>query len=172
MSREAKKPRAKPGPKPRGPFEGKRKTLTTRITEETRERLEQAAESTGRSLSQEIELRLERAFLEEHAKFEEFGGEGIYRFMKVLAAVVGVVEHRVGKKFDEDPYTRSQAIITLERLLEGYLIEAGGEASEQGRGLLYGDPPIGKEIGDQLRVQVLGRAIERMKTGEPSESGK
>lgn len=53
----------RPGPKPRGPFQDKRKTLTTRITEDTRARLDAAAQQTGRSLSQEIELRLEKSFL-------------------------------------------------------------------------------------------------------------
>jgi hypothetical protein len=57
----------RPGPKPRGPFDDKRKTLTTRITEETRTKLEAATAATGRSLSQEIEFRLERSFQTEEA---------------------------------------------------------------------------------------------------------
>jgi TraY domain len=52
----------KPGPKPRGPFKDKRRTITTRITEEIRAKLEAACAASGRSLSQEIELRLEIAF--------------------------------------------------------------------------------------------------------------
>lgn len=50
------------GPKPQGPFEDKRRTLSTRITEETRSRLDDAARVSGRSLSQEIEFRLEQSF--------------------------------------------------------------------------------------------------------------
>ncbi|MGH1592231.1 TraY domain-containing protein [Methylobacterium phyllosphaerae] len=42
--------------------EGKRIPLNMRTTRETRERLEQAAEKSGRSLAQEIEIRLERSF--------------------------------------------------------------------------------------------------------------
>ena len=53
----------KRGPRPRGPYAYKRKTLSTRITAETRKRLDMAAEASGRSLSQEIELRLEQSFL-------------------------------------------------------------------------------------------------------------
>lgn len=52
----------KPGPGPRGPFENKRQVLTTRITEATRAALQAASEATGRSLSQEIEVRLEASF--------------------------------------------------------------------------------------------------------------
>ena len=54
--------RRRPGPKPRGPFQNKRLTLTTRITEDLRKKLEAAAEDSGRSLSQEIELRLIESF--------------------------------------------------------------------------------------------------------------
>jgi len=50
----------KRGVKPRGPFANKKRALTTRITEETRAMLEADAEAAGRSLSQEIELRLVR----------------------------------------------------------------------------------------------------------------
>ena len=41
---------------------GKRHSLTIRTTKELRESLEQAAEASGRSLAQEVELRLERSF--------------------------------------------------------------------------------------------------------------
>jgi len=47
------------GKTPSGP---KRKTISTRITEETRNALEDACVITGRSLSQEIELRLVQSF--------------------------------------------------------------------------------------------------------------
>ena len=52
----------RPGPKPRGPFQDKRKTMTTRITESTRIRLDEAAQAADRSLSQEIEYRLVQSF--------------------------------------------------------------------------------------------------------------
>lgn len=50
------------GPKPEGPFKDQRLTLTTRITEAMRAKIEDAATASGRSLSQEIELRLDRSF--------------------------------------------------------------------------------------------------------------
>jgi hypothetical protein len=46
------------GRKPNGPLRHKTATLTTRITEGTRAALVAAAERGGRSLSQEVELRL------------------------------------------------------------------------------------------------------------------
>ncbi len=53
---------SRPGPKPRGPFIDKRKTMSTRLTSKTRAQLDAAAAQSGRSLSQEIELRLVLSF--------------------------------------------------------------------------------------------------------------
>jgi hypothetical protein len=78
------------GPKPKGgptelgdPFKDKRRTLSTRITEETRAKLDGAAANFGRSLSQEIEFRLDQSFKIE----EEFGDPDTQRFLRLLAAV-------------------------------------------------------------------------------------
>ena len=59
--------RKKPGPQPRGPYSDKRKTLSTRITVETRRQLDKAAKDSGRSLAQEVELRLDRSFQRDDA---------------------------------------------------------------------------------------------------------
>ena len=52
----------KRGPKPRGEFEGKTETFTTRITPKMREALETEARRHGRSISQEVERRLHDSF--------------------------------------------------------------------------------------------------------------
>lgn len=44
---------------------GKRYPLNMRTTKETRERLEQAALASGRSLAQEVEFRIEQSFLKQ-----------------------------------------------------------------------------------------------------------
>jgi hypothetical protein len=50
------------GRKPRGEYSGKSAVFSTRITPETRSKLEEAATKSGRSLSQEVERRLEDSF--------------------------------------------------------------------------------------------------------------
>jgi hypothetical protein len=50
------------GRKPQGEFKGKSATLTTRITQQTRQQLEHASRKNGLSLSQEVERRLVRSF--------------------------------------------------------------------------------------------------------------
>jgi hypothetical protein len=72
------------GAKPRGPYEDKRQTLTTRITGEMRAKLEAAAAASGRSLSQEIELQLDRALAGE----ESFGGPRISALFRSLVETI------------------------------------------------------------------------------------
>jgi hypothetical protein len=131
-----------------------------RTTPAVRAKIEAAAKRSGRSLAQEVERLIEDALQGEETKYDEFGGRGKYVFMKLLAAAVGVVEHRLGKSFDKDPYVRSQAFLALQKLLEAYFLEEAGEAQAKGQGLLHGDESIGEEIGLELRIQALAYILE------------
>ena len=158
---DGQKKRGKPGPKPRGPFADKRKTLTTRITERTRHRIEKAAEQTDRSLSQEIEFRLERSLSDEDVRFADLGGREIYEFVKRLARVANIVELKTGSTFGNDPYTRTQAIAAMTYVLKAYEIEEGGAAVKQGRSVLTGEPAVGKEVGEG-EGEKIGRELFRL----------
>jgi hypothetical protein len=97
---KAKSSSRRPGPRPQGPFEDKRRTLTTRITDETRAALDAAAAANGRSLSQEIEFRLERSFAGERAYADmiqlAFGGAEPYGLLQVFIAMARQQEARKG----------------------------------------------------------------------------
>ena len=93
------------GRPPRGEYADKRKTLTTRITAKLRKQLEQAAEKSGRSLSQEIEFRLEQSFHDREALYREFGGESSYNLMRWLALTFWVAEQVTKKPWSEDEET-------------------------------------------------------------------
>lgn len=166
----AKKNRGRPGPKPRGPFKDKRRTLTTRITERTRQNLERAAEAADRSLSQEIEFRLERSLSDEDARgaerAAEFGGEAVYGFMKRLARIAGIVELKTEAEFGEDPYTRAETINAMKEVLGAFYKKEAGDAAQQGRGIAGGEAAIGSlgkktakgpgaEIGKEIAQYVL-----------------
>src|SRR5262249_14321658 len=98
----AKKRAPGAGRKPRGPFKGKSATLTTRITPETRAALERAAQKSGRSLSQEVEHRLDGSIRREreHAR---------NRHVRALAEAVALVTERVEgateKRWLDDTFT-------------------------------------------------------------------
>lgn len=76
-----------------------RKTTSTRITPEVRVLLEEAAALSGRSLAQEIEIRLEQSFQDEGVISRELGGADNYDLAKLLFAVVRLVETETGRSW-------------------------------------------------------------------------
>ncbi len=72
-----------------------------RPTPRLRSALEKMSKENGRSLSQEIESRLETSF---HAE-REYGGAQQQALFRALAAVASVIEERTGKRWIEDWWT-------------------------------------------------------------------
>lgn len=94
MSEEAKKKR---GPKPKPPEEVRRNNFTFRIRDRMRAQLIEAAEISGRAMSEEAERRLEETF-----RFEgEFG-----EVAKLIGMAIKAIEARDGKKWSEDENVR------------------------------------------------------------------
>lgn len=114
--------KGKPGPKPRGPFENKRRTLTTKITELTRRSLEDAAAATDRSLSQEIEFRLERSFLTDEARRDReeraYGGAHTHALLRLLGDTIKGVEIQTSGTWTEDQYTFDQVRLGIQTFLD------------------------------------------------------
>lgn len=81
----------KRGPAPRGEYAGKSAVLSTRIQPETRGHLVGAAKASGRSLSQEIEYRLQRTFIEDKNIIDAFGSRRNYALMKIIASVIEAI---------------------------------------------------------------------------------
>ena len=122
---QPKKTAKRPGPRPRGPFADKRRTLTTRITERTRVGLEKAAAASDRSLSQEIEFRLEQTLQMDGAEAREieaaFGDGATYRLMVFLANAKAFVEDRAGSSMMTDQVTQARVRDCWHRLINELL---------------------------------------------------
>ncbi len=82
------------GPSPRGPYQDKRANIATRVTHQTRTALEEAADASGRSLSQEIELRLERSFERERTLQETLE----LRFGRQTATLLFLMGREIGSR--------------------------------------------------------------------------
>lgn len=89
----------KRGPAPKGAFENKSQVLSTRIMPDTRANLEAAAKASGRSLSQEIEHRLRRTFIEDEKMSDAFGSRRVYLMMRLAALAL---EKDCGKWLDDE----------------------------------------------------------------------
>jgi hypothetical protein len=83
----------------------KRHPLNMRTTAESRSRLEEAANESGRSLVQEVEHRLEKTFAMEEFLSGLFGGPHTVRLLTVLGAAIREVEAQQGSRWDADAGT-------------------------------------------------------------------
>jgi hypothetical protein len=91
---------------PKGEYANKSKVLSTRIREDTRKALENAALASGRSLSQEIEYRLRRSFDEDRKLIEVFGSRKNYGILRMISSVMDLSGNLANpeKTWLEDPY--------------------------------------------------------------------
>jgi len=82
--------------------EGKKRwILSIRTTADGRERLVKAADQSGRSLSEEIETRLQHSF----ERDDIYGGSANAAFVSVLGSLLREIETETGKSWRRDPST-------------------------------------------------------------------
>ena len=108
------------GRKPKGDYRGKSATFTTRIQPDLRAALDQAAQENNRSLSQEVEKRLDESFKLPARMARDFGPPHIAAFSRLVSEVGQTVEVLTGKRWREDRFTfealKSAVNILLDRL--------------------------------------------------------
>ena len=93
MARTAKKVRR--GRPPLPPEEKRLPSMGFRPSLTLRKALEDAISVSGRSLSQEIESRLEQTFLRDEVKFDDFGGKEKYALARLFAVSANLLEPRL-----------------------------------------------------------------------------
>uniref|UniRef100_UPI00398C5087 TraY domain-containing protein n=1 Tax=Methylorubrum thiocyanatum TaxID=47958 RepID=UPI00398C5087 len=110
---------------------GERISLSTRTTAAIRDRLEEAAQHSGRSLSQEMEFRLAESFMAddivEHSTrlvrerelplVDNLGGPETFSLLEDIASLAAGVEADQGKRWFESPELRAQLFKVLEAAL-------------------------------------------------------
>jgi len=140
--------RKRPGRPPRGEYTDKRKTLSTRITSGLRDRLDKSADESGRSLSQEIEFRLDRSFRDEDAYYREFGDKSLYMTMRWFALTLDEAEQITEKPWKKDKETYRIATNALWTMLRKGL-RKGLPAPPRLRYDPFADR-MGKMVGEKL----------------------
>jgi DNA-binding CsgD family transcriptional regulator len=86
--------------------EGRRPPVSFRTTEEMRDQLERAASASGRSITQEIEHRLEQSFREEDLLSRYFGSDEAIELLKELSLIINHQMIRSGRSWRDDHATR------------------------------------------------------------------
>ncbi len=87
-----------------------------------REQLEAAAEANDRSLSQEIELSLERAYLSDEAwrdrEDRAYGGPHTHALLRLFGDLIKGIEVQTSGSWTEDQYTFDQVRLGIETYLD------------------------------------------------------
>jgi hypothetical protein len=92
---------------------GKRYPLNMRTTKELRDRVDEAAMASGRSLVQEVEFRLENSFRED----DLYGGPHLSALFRLLAARKALAEAKEGASWTESDRVRNEIAQAFAELL-------------------------------------------------------
>jgi hypothetical protein len=109
------------GPRPKGEYVGKSSVFSTRIRPDLRKRLEVAAKTSGRSLSQEVEHRLRRSFVEDDKIADAFGDRRTYRLMRLMADAIHLSQkdgHQNDEGWLHDPFRFRVALAAMRSVVE------------------------------------------------------
>ena len=100
---------AKAAKRPRGrPSQGRRDTFKFRMRRTVRDQLIDAAQSSGVSVSEEIERRIEESFSKAGVVTAMFGGDQNAQLLFAFSVAIREVERQTGKRWWEDPATSEQ----------------------------------------------------------------
>ncbi len=119
----------KRGRPPAGPIAGKSSTLGLRVKPETRTALEQAAKLSGRTMSQEAEVRLIQSFDDDSSvqkTIQAFGGPDSAIRFQVCWHAIRALEFGAGRRWFDDPYLYRIACETIADVLR-YVAPHGDE---------------------------------------------
>jgi hypothetical protein len=136
MTNKTRKRAAGGGRKPQGPYSNKLATLSTRITSELRERLDQATEQRRArrpaapwSLSQEIEQRLRDSLNLEDLLEQQWGAPDVRALAQLVSRIVRSVHSSVGANpfaeagdlaWHRNPFTHAAVCAAISILLAHY----------------------------------------------------
>ena len=137
-----KSPRVRRGRPTLGPDEGKRSILNARITKELRSRLENDAAAAGRSLSQEIELQLERAYWTTDQELATWGGKATYALLRLFATAALIIQ-RPSRPFPDNPDTTIRLRAAIDAIMDAVM-------------------PTGDPSESVQDLQILGRETARL----------
>jgi TraY domain len=148
--------------RPALPFgEAKRASFNTRLRNDTKERLEKEARTAGRSLSEEIEYRLEQSIQVQDAQCEAFGGELPLKLMLALAALAAATSAVRGKDwlreksvFDE---VIGQWLVALRTLRPGVIFE-----SVENPGIQWNLPDAVKDMPSNGAAEILSQMAREL----------
>jgi predicted DNA-binding protein len=111
------------GRPPKSEATRKSEPVSIRLTPELRARLdeERMSDKPSRTLSQEIEMRIEESFYFDNRLKQLLGGADYYYFLlRILAQQIAFIEHQTGRRFVEDPFAFDQVKAAIDTILDHF----------------------------------------------------
>ncbi len=144
----------------------RRKTMSTRITPETRAQLEEAAAQSGRSLAQEVETRLDQSFAEEKSQavisdkelrglYAPFGKLETFMVARLLANAIHTIEAVTGKNWMDDPEAHRQTQEACKTILDSF-------RPPDGKGPIGIDLIYEGTVGKDAAIKAIKSEFEQM----------
>jgi uncharacterized protein (DUF1778 family) len=163
------------GRKAAGPYKGKSATITTRIMPTTRVDLEEAAAASGRSLSQEIELRLRHS-----VRSDDKRARHIKAAEELIRLAVEEIERFTGVSWLTDRFTAEVLRHAIDHLLSRFAPQPGGERTipariEELASVMPNDTgeaykrPVSLGLMEASRLVALIEGAEKLSAPPPNE---
>lgn len=152
------------GATPKGEYVGKSKVFSTRIRPDLRRKLDSSSKKSGRSVSQEVEHRLRRSFMDDEKISEMFGDERTFALMRLIALGIYLSADPLDpSKWLEDPAMFERAVSAALNVLEA--IRPIGETLE--------DPAQQRQLQTQGQRAAfrIWRAVKRADPTLPLDRG-
>jgi hypothetical protein len=139
------------GRKPQGDYAGKSATFTTRIQPELRAALDKSAKGSKRSLSQEVERRLQESFKLPAEIARDLGPPHIRALARLVSQVGQGVELMTGFKWREDRFTSEAFRSAINILLDRFAPDTEIEVPERCDQSAISSDRHSPGLGEQLR---------------------
>jgi hypothetical protein len=144
----------------KSPAEPKRNNLTFRVRGDLRERLSNAAALAQRSISEEIEFRLERSFAEADVLARAFGGRTLADFVRALGIGLQIIQAKTGDAAIEESETSVEIAVMLAKIIRERLFYGNPVWSELLSDVERRDTGPGAEAA-AIAISVLGASPRR-----------
>ena len=118
MNADKAPPKNKGGRPPKYAGEGKRITHTMRFREQTRQKLIEAAQQSSRSVSEEIEHRVDKSFSGMDDAVAMFGGVDIFHLCLTMAGAMKMVELTSKQSITSDAKTAAMARAAVDAVFD------------------------------------------------------
>ena len=146
---------------PKSEFPGKTTVFSTRIRPDLRQKLDQAVQRNGLTISDEVARRLNRTFLEDERINDLFGDRRTFMLMRLMADAIHF--DGLNTRWLDDPVEFEKALSAALRILEAIQPESPFPADAP--------PALAVQVRGHRDARVIWQAVKRADPSLPLNNG-